>query len=146
MAKTCFYVAVDGNDGNQGTREAPFASIERARDEIEARVARSWPDAAGIRDVAEFVGADEIASRRAEFSSEAWRWGRTPEFRTGFDVCGHRFRFRVVAGAVAECMAGPDEAVCAALVGARFSSGAFADVFAAQGWTPGAEAAARMRF
>lgn len=33
-AEPMFFVAPDGNDGNPGTREAPFATLERARDAV----------------------------------------------------------------------------------------------------------------
>lgn len=43
MAKTRFYVAVDGRDGNPGTARAPFATIRRAREAVRALRKESGP-------------------------------------------------------------------------------------------------------
>jgi hypothetical protein len=40
---TNFFVAVDGNDANPGSREKPFATLERARDEIRKSKAADKP-------------------------------------------------------------------------------------------------------
>jgi len=87
-----FYVAPNGIDSNPGTRERPFATLERARDEIR-RVKRSGGAAVCVRGgrypVAETfeLSADDSGSPASPIVYQAAR-GESPVFSGGVRLSG----------------------------------------------------------
>ncbi len=71
------FVATDGNDAGPGTLQAPFATLERARDEIRRRkAAEAWP-----------AGGFEVRLRAGTYRrSEAFRLGAGDSGRAGAPV------------------------------------------------------------
>ena len=58
-----FYVALDGDDGNQGTKGAPFATLDRARDAVRQIKASDGLPAGGITVWIRAAVTRSIASR-----------------------------------------------------------------------------------
>ena len=44
-----YYVAVNGNDENSGTKEAPFATFERARDAVREQIQKGLTEPVTVK-------------------------------------------------------------------------------------------------
>ncbi len=67
-AQTAYYVATGGNDANAGTRDAPFATLERAQQAVRTlRQAGAWPEH-GV--VVWLRGGDYVRSQTLAFTAE----------------------------------------------------------------------------
>ena len=91
-----FYVAVDGDDANAGTKDAPFATLERAQQavrKLKAGLPEARPITVLVRagkyflDEAFTLTSEDSGSRHAPVRYQAWT-GETPVISGGVKISG----------------------------------------------------------